>query len=105
MVPTCRPGFSSASVGLSFDHEFVGSGFETVDGGLGQEGVSHLAEPFDGFSVGGDHGGCGPVALDDELVDICGVEVVEGLEGEVVKQQKVDADELSHLGVVAVVQA
>ena len=94
-----------ASVGLSFDDEFVGGGLESVDGGLGEEGVSHLAEPFDGLPVGGDHGGGRSVALDDELVDICGVEVVEGLEGEVIEQEQVDADELAHLGVVAVVQA
>ncbi len=45
------------------------------------------------------------MALDDELVDVGRVEGVEGLEGEVVKDQKVDPDELAEFGVVAVVEA
>ncbi len=44
------------------------------------------------------------MALDDELVDVGGVEGVEGLEGEVVEDEQVDADEFADLGVVAVVE-
>jgi hypothetical protein len=46
--------------------------------------ASVLPEPFDRFPVGGDDGGGGAVAFDDELVDVGGVERVEGLKGEVV---------------------
>ena len=43
--------------------------------------------------------------LDDELVDVGGVEGVEGLEGEVVKDEQVDSQEFADLGVVAVVES
>ena len=49
-------------------------------------------------------GGGGAVAFDDELVDVGGVERVEGLEREVVDDEQVDAEQLAHLGVVAVVE-
>jgi hypothetical protein len=45
------------------------------------------------------------VAFDDELVDIGGVEAVEGLEGEVVEDEQVDSMELADLGVVAVIES
>ena len=77
-------GFLAASVGLAVEDEFIRGGLEPVDGGLGEQGVGHLAEPFDRLAVGGDDGRRGPVAFDDELVDVRGVERVEGLEGEVV---------------------
>ena len=44
------------------------------------------------------------MAFDDELVDVGGVERVEGLEGEVVDDEQVDAEQFAHLGVVAVVE-
>jgi hypothetical protein len=56
----------------------VGSGLEPVDGGLGEEGVGHQAEPLGRLAVGGDDGCRGAVAFDDELVDVGGVERVEG---------------------------
>jgi hypothetical protein len=98
-------GFLSSSVGLAVQDEFVGGGLEAVDRGLGEEGVGHLGEPFDGFTVGGDHGGGGAVAFDDELVDIRGVEGVEGLEGEIIEDEEVDTDEFAELGVVTVIEA
>jgi hypothetical protein len=58
----------------------VGSGLEPADGGLGEEGVGHQAEPLDRPAVGGDDGCRGAVAFDDELVDVGGVERVEGLQ-------------------------
>ncbi len=97
-------GFLAAAVGLAVEDEFVGGGLEPVDGGLGEEGVGHLGQPFDGLAVGGDHGGGDAVAFDDELVDVGGVEGVEGLEGEVVEDEQVDAEEFADLGVVAVVE-
>jgi hypothetical protein len=33
-------------VGLAVEHEFVGCGVEPVDGGLGEQGVGHVAEPL-----------------------------------------------------------
>jgi hypothetical protein len=41
-------GFLVSAVGLAVEDEFVGSGMEPVDGGLGEEGVVHLADPLDG---------------------------------------------------------
>src|SRR3954454_16920296 len=97
-------GLLSAPVGLAVDDEFVGGGLEPVDGGLGEEGVGHEAEPLDGFPGRGDDGGGGAVAFDDEFVDGGGVGGVEGLEGEVVEDEQVDAEQLADLGVVAVVE-
>ena len=79
------------SVGLAVEDEFVGGGLESVDGRLGEEGVGHQAEPFDRFPVRRCHRGRGAVSFDDELVDVGGVERVEGLQCEVVDDQQVDA--------------
>jgi hypothetical protein len=68
-------------------------------------GVVMIAGPFDRFSIAGRHCGGGPMAFDDEFVDVGGVESVEGLEGEVVDDQQVDAQESAHLDVVTVVEA
>jgi hypothetical protein len=54
------------------------------DGRLGQERVSHVAEPIDRFPVGGDDGARGTVAFHGELVDIRGVDRIECSEGEVI---------------------
>ena len=80
-------------------------GLEPVDGGLCEERVGHESEPFDGFAVRGNDRRSGAVAFDDELVDIGGVEGVERLEGEVVDDEQIDAEQLAHLGVVAVVES
>ena len=45
------------------------------------------------------------MSLDHQLIDVGGVQGVEGLQGEVVQDEQVDAHELAHLGVVAVVEA
>jgi hypothetical protein len=63
----------------------VGGGLEPVDGGLGEERIGHETEPLDGLAVGGDDGGGGAVAFDDQLVDVGGVERIERLEGEVIE--------------------
>ena len=60
---------------------------------------------FDRLAVGGDHRGRGPVALDDQLVNVGGVQSVHRLQGKIVQDQQVHPDELSDLGVVAVVEA
>jgi hypothetical protein len=60
--------------------------------------------PFDGLAVGGDHRRGRPVSLDDELVDAGGVERVEVLKGEGLKNEQVEADRLADLDVVAVVE-
>lgn len=44
-------------VGGAFDDEGVGSGGESVDRGLGQQGVAGEAEPFGGFPVRHPDGG------------------------------------------------
>ena len=49
-----------------------------------KQGIGHLPQPLDRLPVGGDHGGGHPVPLDDEVVDVGGVEAVHRLEGEVV---------------------
>ena len=58
------------AVGLAVEDEFVGSGLEAVDCGLGEERVGHQCEPFDRFTVRGGHRGGAAVAFDDELVVI-----------------------------------
>ena len=45
-----------------------------------------------------------PVAFDDQLVDVGGVERVHRLQGEVIKDEQIDAEQLAELGVVAVVE-
>ena len=42
--------------------------------------------------------------LDDELVDVGGVERVEGLQTKVIEDERLDPDELAGFGVVAVVE-
>jgi hypothetical protein len=91
-------------VGLAVEDELVGGGLEPVDGGLGEERVGHEREPLDWFAVRGDHCRRGAVTFDDELVDVGGVERVERLEREVVDDEQVDAEQLAHLDVVAVVE-
>ena len=93
--------FLSLAVGLTVEDELVGGGLEPVDRALGEERVGHQSEPFDRFTVGGDHGRGGAVAFDDQLVDVGGVEC---LEREVVDDEQVDAEQFAHLGVVAVVE-
>jgi hypothetical protein len=44
------------------------------------------------------------MALDDQLVDIRGIERVEDLQSEVIQDQQVDPDQLAALDVVAVVE-
>ena len=51
--------FLPAPVGLAVEDELVGGGLEPVDGGLGEQGVSHQGEPFGWLSVGGGDGGRG----------------------------------------------
>ena len=84
VVVVADAGLLAGPVGLAVEDEFVGGGLEPVDGGLGEERVGHQPEPLDRLAVGGDDGGGGAVAFDDELVDVGGVEGVEGLEGEVI---------------------
>jgi hypothetical protein len=98
-VDVADVGFLAASLGVAFDDELVGGVLEPVDRGLGQEGVGHEGEPLDRFAVRGDDGGGGAVAFDDELVDLGGVDGVEGGEGDVVEDQQVDAEQLADLGV------
>ena len=90
-------------VGLAVEHEFVGGGSEPVDGGLGEQ-IGHEPEPLERLMVGGGHRRRGSVVLDKEFVDVGGVENVEGLEREVVDDEQVDAQQLAHLDVVAVVE-
>jgi hypothetical protein len=71
--------------GPPFQDQLIGGRLETVDGGLGQQGVGHLGDPLDGFAVGGDEGGGAAVPLDHQLIDVCGVQGVEGLQGKIVQ--------------------
>jgi hypothetical protein len=91
-------------VGLAVEHEFVGGGSEPVDGGLGEQRIGHEPEPLERLMVGGGHRRRGSVVFDNEFVDVGGVANVEGLEREVVDDEQVDAQQLAHLDVVAVVE-
>ena len=82
----------------------MGGGLESVDRGLSEEWVGHQAEPLDRGSVRGHHRGRSPMPLDDQFVDVGGVERVERLEREVVDHEEVDAQEFADFGVVAVVE-
>jgi phosphotransferase system IIB component len=44
------------------------------------------------------------MSLDDQLIDVGRIGAVERLQAEVVEDQQVHAEQLSHLGVVAVVE-
>jgi hypothetical protein len=101
--PRRRPA-SGDPVRLAVEHEFVGGGSEPVDGGLGEQRIGHESEPLERLMVGGGHRRRGSVVFDNEFVDVGGVEYVEGLEREVVDDEQVDAQQLAHLDVVAVVE-
>lgn len=92
----------ASPVGLAVDDEFVGVGVEPVDGGLGEERVGHLGEHLAGIPVRGEDRRRTPVAFDDDLVDLGGVDDVHRPEREVIDDQQVDAEEFADLGVVAV---
>ena len=92
------------AVGLAVEDELIGRRLETVDGGLGQEGIGHLGDPLDGLAVRRHQRRGRPVTLDDQFVDVGGVEGVERLKGEVVEDEQVDPHEFAHLGVVGVVE-
>src|SRR6266516_155718 len=81
-------GALSASVGVAFDDEFVAGADESVDGGLGEEGVGHQGQPLVGFPVGGDHGGCVAVRRDDQAVEVGGLGCVARLQAEIVDDQE-----------------
>lgn len=74
-----------ASVGVAVEEELVRRRLESVDRRLGEERVSHLADPLDRLPIGGDDCRGAAVPLDDELVDVCCVERIEGLQSEVVE--------------------
>ena len=93
-----------APVGLAFEDELVSRRLQPVDGGLGQQGIGQLAQPLDGLPVGGDNRRRGPVALDYQLVYVSGVQGVHGLEGKIIQDQQICPDQLSDLGVMAVVE-
>ena len=44
------------------------------------------------------------MSLDDQLIDVGRIGAVERLQAEIVEDQQVHAEQLSHLGVVAVVE-
>ena len=97
-------GLLALPVGLAVEDEFVGGGLEPVDRGLGEEGVGHEPEPLDWLPVAGHDRRRSAVPLDDEFVDVGGVDRVHRLESEVIDDEQVDAQQLADLCVVAVVE-
>ena len=71
-------GSGALAVGRSFDDEGVGGCGQSVDCRLGQERVGGHGQPFGRFSVGGDDGGLGAVAFDDDFVEVAGFGGAEG---------------------------
>ncbi len=97
-------GFLAAPVGVSFEDEFVGGGLEPIDGGLGEEWVGHEGDALDRVPVAGHDRRCAAVPLDDELVDLGGVDRVESAEREVIQDEQVNAQKFADFRVVAVVE-
>ena len=101
--PDC--GLLALPVGLAVEDEFVGGGLEPVDRRIGRAaGRPSWRATRSGSRFEVTIGAGRAVAFDDELVDVGGVGGVESVEREVVDHEQVDAEQLAHLGVVAVVE-
>ena len=70
--------------GSAFEDQLIGGRLEAVDGGLSQQGIGHLGDPFHRFTVGRDESRRVAVPFHHQFVDVGGVQSIEGLEGEVV---------------------
>ena len=105
MVGFGEPGLLVAPVGLAVEDEFVGGGLESVDGGLGEEGVGHESQPLDRVSVRRDNCRRLPVALHYQLINVGGVVAVQRLKGKIVEDEEIDAEEFAEFDVMAVVEA
>jgi hypothetical protein len=57
--------------------------------------VGYQGQLLNGFAVGGGDGGGGPVAFDDDLVDVGGVGGVHRLEAEVIQDAQVGAQQFA----------
>jgi hypothetical protein len=69
----------------------VGRRLQSVDRRFGEQRVGHQGQPLDRLPVRGGHRRRGPMPFDDQLLDVGGVEGVEGMEREVVNDEQVDA--------------
>jgi hypothetical protein len=84
MIAAADARLLARPIGLALEYQPVRGGLQPVDGGLGDNGSAINPSHFDRLAVGRHNCGRGPVALDDQLIDVRGVERVEGLEREVV---------------------
>ena len=69
-----------------------------------RSGSAIWGEHLGGFSVRRDERGGAAVAFHDELVNLGGVDVVHGFQGEVIEDEQLHAQQLSDFEVVAVVE-
>jgi hypothetical protein len=72
-------GSLPAAVGVSFDEEFVADGHEPVDGGLGEQRVTHDGDPFRWVAVGRYYGAGLLVPFEDEPLEVAGLGGMDGL--------------------------
>lgn len=73
--------FLVLAIGLAFDDKLPSGALQPVDSGLGEERICHERKTFTGVASRGENRGGGMVALDADLVDICGLDGIEVLKG------------------------
>ena len=78
---------------------------EAVNGRLRPHRIREGGEPLVGAPIRGHDDGPGPVALEEELVDVAALGRVHGVEAEVIEDEEVDGDEPPHLGLDGVIEA
>jgi len=81
------------SVAFSLDQDLVGIVSQTIEDGVGHQGIFKEVHPFLDMTAAGDHEGGGCVALDDQFVKILSLFGREFLKTEVVHDQERGADE------------
>ena len=97
--------FQARSIGLAFDDEVVGVRGEAVDSTLSPDGVGECGEPFVGAAVGGNQDTARAVSFDEYLVDIAAFLGIHLVKAEIVDDEEIDGEELTHLWFMGVCEA
>src|ERR1039458_6429141 len=72
------------AVGLAFDDKFVGRALDPVDGGLGEQRVSHLGQELTRIPVRCDDGRPVAMAFDHQLVEVIRLGDIERVKGKII---------------------